>query len=160
MMEAMTDISIEQARDADLAEIMRNYERFWGDRDVPRILHHPMFFVEFGDTAFVARDRDSGEIAGYLLGFVAPTGDGYIHFIAVRDDARTLGVGRSLYQIFEGVARERGAVALKAITSKENEGSMAFHRRMGFTEMTQVENYGGAGRTRVVMRKPLAQRPS
>ena len=165
MMVAMTDISIEHARDADLAEIMRDYERFWGDKDVPRMLHHPMFFVEFGDTAFVARasgtrDSGSGEIAGYLLGFVAPTGDGYIHLIAVRDDARTLGVARSLYQIFERVARERGAVALKAITSKENEGSMAFHRRMGFTEMTQVENYGGAGRTRVVMRKPLAQRPS
>ena len=45
---------------------------------VYRYLHHPMFFLEFRDTAFVARDLGSGEIAGYLLGFVAQAGDGYI----------------------------------------------------------------------------------
>jgi ribosomal protein S18 acetylase RimI-like enzyme len=151
----MSDIAIEGVRDGDLAEILRNYERFWADRDIPQYLHHPMFFLEFGDTGFVARDLGSGEIAGYLLGFVAPTGDGYIHFIAVRDDFRTLGLGRTLYGTFEKVARERGATALKAITSPENEGSLQFHRRVGFTEMTRAEDYGGSGRTRIVMRKPL-----
>lgn len=152
----MRDIAIEGVRDGDLAEILRNYERFWGDRDLPRYLHHPMFFLEFGDTAFVARDPGSGEIAGYLLGFVAPTGDGYIHFVAVRDDCRTLGLGRALYETFEKAARARGAVALKALTSTENENSMAFHKRVGFTEMTRAEDYGGSGRTRIVMRKPLS----
>ena len=151
----MSDIAIEGVRDGDLAEILRNFERFWGDRDLPRYLHHPMFFLEFGDTAFVARDPGRGEIAGYLLGFVAPSGDGYIHFVAVRDDSRTLGLGRRLYEAFENAARERGAVALKAITSPENEGSAAFHNRVGFTEMTRIEDYGGSGRTRIVMRKPL-----
>jgi ribosomal protein S18 acetylase RimI-like enzyme len=151
----MTDVVIEGARDADLAEILRTYERFWGDRDLPRYLHHPMFFVEFRDTALVARGAGSGEIVGYLLGFVAPTGDGYIYLIAVRDDSRTLGLGRMLYAAFEEMARARGAVALKAITSQENEGSMAFHRRVGFTEMIRVDDYGGSGRTRIVMRKPL-----
>ena len=102
----MSDIAIEGVRDGDLAEILRNFERFWGDRDLPRYLHHPMFFLEFRDTAFVARDR--------------------------------------------------GAVALKAITSPENESSVAFHKRVGFTEMIRVEDYGGSGRTRIVMRKPLS----
>lgn len=152
----MSEIAIEGVRDGDLAEILRNYERFWSDRDLPRYLHHPIFFLEFRDTAFVARNLGNGEISGYLLGFVAPTGDGYVHFIAVRDDSRTLGVGRALYEAFEKAARERGAVALKAITSPENEGSVAFHRRAGFTEMVRVEDYGGSGRTRIVMRKPLS----
>lgn len=132
----MSDVVIEGVRDGDLAEILRNFERFWGDRDQ-------------------LRRRDSGEIAGYLLGFVAPTGDGYIHFVAVRDDFLTLGLGRALYGTFEKVARERGAVALKAITSLGNEGSVAFHRSVGFTEMTRVEDYGGSGHARIVMRKPL-----
>jgi len=151
----MGDIAIEGVRDGDLAEILRNYERFWSDRDLPRYLHHPMFFLEFRDTAFIARDLGTGEIAGYLLGFVAPTGDGYIHFVAVRDDSRTLGLGRTLYETFEQAARDRGAVALKAITSPQNEGSVAFHRRVGFTETVRVEDYGGSGRPRIVMRKPL-----
>jgi ribosomal protein S18 acetylase RimI-like enzyme len=152
----ISDIAIEGVRDGDLTEILRNFERFWGDRDLPRYLHHPMFFLEFRDTAFVARDLGNGEIAGYLLGFVAPTGDGYIHFVAVRDDSRTLGLGRALYETFEKAARERGAVALKAITSPENESSVAFHKRVGVTEMIRVEDYGGSGRTRIVMRKPLS----
>jgi ribosomal protein S18 acetylase RimI-like enzyme len=152
----MSDIVIEGARDGDLAEILRNFERFWGDRDLPRYLHHPMFFLEFRDTAFVARDLGNGEIAGYLLGFVAPAGDGYIHFVAVRDDSRTLGLGRGLCETFENAARERGAAALKAITSPENESSVAFHKRAGFTEMIRAEDYGGSGRTRIVMRKPLS----
>jgi len=153
---SMSDVAIEGAGDGDLAEILRDYERFWGDRDLPRYLHHPMFFLEFRDTAFVARDRGSGQIMGYLLGFVAPTGDGYIHFVAVRDDSRALGLGRMLYQTFEKAARGRGAVALKAITSPENERSAAFHKRVGFTEMLRAEDYGGSGRTRIVMRKPLS----
>jgi ribosomal protein S18 acetylase RimI-like enzyme len=152
----MSDIAVEGVRDGDLAEILRNYERFWGGRDLPRCLHHPMFFVEFRDTAFVVRDLGNGEITGYLLGFVAPAGDGYIHFVAVRDDSRTLGLGRTLYETFGKAARERGAVALKAITSPENERSVAFHKRVGFTEMVRAENYGGSGRTRIVMRKPLS----
>jgi ribosomal protein S18 acetylase RimI-like enzyme len=152
----MSDVAIEGAGDGDLAEILRDYERFWGDRDLPRYLHHPMFFLEFRDTAFVARDRGSGQIMGYLLGFVAPTGDGYIHFVAVRDDSRSLGLGRMLYETFEKAARGRGAVALKAITSPENERSVAFHKRVGFTEMLRAEDYGGSGRTRIVMRKPLS----
>ncbi len=151
----MSDIAVGAVRDGDLAEILRNYERFWGDRDGPRSLHHPMFFLEFRDTAFIARDLGNGEIAGYLLGFVAPTGDGYVHFVAVRDDFRTLGLGRALYESFEKAARAYGAVTLKAITSPENERSVAFHKRVGFTEIARVEDYGGSGRTRIVMRKPL-----
>lgn len=152
----MTEFVVERVRDGDLAEILRNFTRFWGDRDFPRHLHHPMFFLEFGDTAFVARGRDGREIVGYLLGFVAPTGDGYVHFVATRDDVRGRGVGRMLYAAFETAAAERGATALKAITSPANERSMAFHRSVGFTDLTLAEDYGGGGRSRVVMRKPLA----
>jgi ribosomal protein S18 acetylase RimI-like enzyme len=153
----MSDLTIDGARDGDLAEILRNFERFWGDRDLPRALHHPMFFCEFADTALIARYASvkASEIAGYLLGFVAPTGDGYIHLVAVRDDARALGLGRRLYEQFAAVAAQRGATALKAITSPENQGSVAFHRRLGFTEITLQPNYQGSGHPRVVMRRPL-----
>ena len=54
------------------------------------------------------------------------------------------------------VAAGRGAIGLKAITNTESEGSLAFHRRMGFTDIAVVADYAGSGRTRVVMRRPLA----
>ena len=46
-------------------------------------------------------------------------------------------------------------MALKAITSSENEESLAFHRALGFT-LTRVADYGGTGQPRVVMRKAIA----
>jgi ribosomal protein S18 acetylase RimI-like enzyme len=149
---------IEPVRYGDLAEILRNYSRFWGDREAPRALHHPMFFIEFADTAFAARDS-GGEIIGYLLGFIASQGNGYIHLVAVRDDARGAGVARELYERFFDEVRKRGATAVKAITSPENKASIAFHRRMGFTNLTRVEDYGGSGKPRVVMRRALDDNP-
>jgi ribosomal protein S18 acetylase RimI-like enzyme len=154
----MSEVTIEPVRDGDLAEILRDFDRFWGDTrhvdlDMLRHFHHPMFFREFADTAFMARQLPDGEIVGYLLGFVAPTGDGYIHVIAARDDARRL------YETFTAVAVERGATGLKALTSPGNERSLAFHRQMGFTEMTLEEDYAGSGRTRVVMRRALSRTP-
>jgi ribosomal protein S18 acetylase RimI-like enzyme len=150
----MTGVTIDRVRYGDLAEILRNYQRFWGELELPRQLHHPMFFIEFGDTAFVARD-DNDEIVGYLLGFVAANGDGYIHLVAVRDDARRQHLGRRLHERFSSEAATRGATRLKAITGPGNEGSIAFHRRMGFTDIRRVDDYGGSGRPRVIMYRPL-----
>jgi ribosomal protein S18 acetylase RimI-like enzyme len=159
----VSEIRIGPVRDGDLAEILRSFGRFWGDSpnaEMLRHFHHPMFFREFADTGFVARrppgGTADGEIAGYLLGFVAPTGDGYIHFVAVRDDSRGVGLGRRLYDTFTAAALGRGATGLKALTSPGNQRSIAFHRRMGFTEMTLDEDYAGSGRARVVMRRRLA----
>jgi ribosomal protein S18 acetylase RimI-like enzyme len=158
MVESVSDVTIGPARYGDLAEILKNYERFWGDKEFPRTLHHPMFFIEFADTALVARDS-GGEIIGYLLGFIAPPGNGYIHLVAVRDDARGRDIGRELYETFFENARGRGATAVKAITSPENAASIAFHRRMGFTNLVRVDDYGGSGKTRVVMRRALDDQP-
>jgi hypothetical protein len=30
----LSDVTIDGVRDGDLAEILRNFERFWGDRDL------------------------------------------------------------------------------------------------------------------------------
>jgi ribosomal protein S18 acetylase RimI-like enzyme len=118
---------IERIREEDRAEIMRNFERFWsGDRDLEflRSVHHPMFFIEFGDTAFAARadtvSPGGGEILGYLLGFVAPGGYGYVHFVAVRDDARKLGLASELYQVFTDAVVERGATGRTRIIMRKS----------------------------------------
>jgi ribosomal protein S18 acetylase RimI-like enzyme len=144
----MSDLTIGRSGDGDLAEILRTYERFWGDRELLRYLHHPMFFCEFGDTALVA--RQASQIVGYLLGFVGPAGDGYIHLVAVRDDARTLGIGRRLYEKFAAAAAVRGATVLKAITSPENEGSIAFHRRIALCERGRYTFSLSSDRTRAL----------
>jgi ribosomal protein S18 acetylase RimI-like enzyme len=131
----------------DLAEILAGFDRFWDGRDL-RALHHPMFARQFGDTGLVAR-RD-GELVGYLLGFVTGRGEGYVHLVAVRDDARGTGVARTLYERFAA----GGMTAVTAITSPGNTGSLAFHARLGFTATT-VPDYSGPGQHRVLLRREL-----
>jgi ribosomal protein S18 acetylase RimI-like enzyme len=146
------EILIEPMTLSDLAAVLAQLDRFWGGRDM-RHLHQHVFVQEFGDTCLTARGPDGG-IAGYLIGFPAPRGLGYIHAVAVRDQARGTGCGQGLYRAFAAAVTGHGADRLKAITSVANTGSVAFHRRLGF-EVRQVEDYDGPGVPMMVMTRPL-----
>ena len=146
------ETSIKPMTLSDLAAVLAELDRFWGGRDM-RFLHQKALVQEFGDTCLTARGRD-GRIAGYLIGFPAPRRLGYIHAVAVRDDARGTGCGQSLYRAFADAVAAHGADRLKAITSVANTGSAAFHRRLGF-DVRQVEDYDGPGIPMMVMTRPL-----
>lgn len=51
-------------------------------------------------------------------------------------------------------ARAQDATRLKAITSPDNKGSIAFHQRLGF-DVHVVKDYNGPGADRVVLTKEL-----
>jgi GNAT superfamily N-acetyltransferase len=144
-------IQIAPAETADIHQVLAGHPRYWGERDL-RSLHLLALVQEFGSTCLVARDEDG--IRGYVIGFVTPTGTGYVHLIATRDDARGTGLGRCLYMAFADAARRNGAVRLKAITSTGNTGSIAFHRRLGF-DTKIVDDYNGPGRPMVVFHRAL-----
>ena len=150
MIDAMA-VRIDLADVSDLHQVLADHARYWGERDL-RALHLTALVQEFGATCLVARAEDG--IRGYLLGFVTPDHTGYVHLIATRDDTRGTGLGRTLYQAFTEAARGQGAVRLKAITSVTNEGSIAFHRSLGF-DARVVEDYDGPGRPRVVFTRDL-----
>jgi GNAT superfamily N-acetyltransferase len=136
---------------ADIQQVLADHHRYWGDRDL-RSLHLLALVQEFGETCLVARAEDG--IHGYVIGFVTPTGTGYVHLIATRDDARGTGLGRRLYAAFADAAHRDGALRLKAITSLGNTGSIAFHRRLGFDVQT-VDDYNGPGQAMVVFHRVL-----
>ncbi|GGL94512.1 hypothetical protein GCM10010129_43080 [Streptomyces fumigatiscleroticus] len=148
------DVETTPAGTADLHLVLAEHSRYWGERDL-RSLHLFALVHEFGSTCLVARADDG--IRGYLLGFVTPTGTGYVHLIATREDARGAGLGRRLHAAFEQAARDQGARRLKAITSVGNAGSIAFHRSLGFTARI-VDDYNGPGRPMVVFERPLTGR--
>ncbi|MCH5670823.1 GNAT family N-acetyltransferase [Streptomyces gilvus] len=139
------------ARISDIQQVLADHARYWGGRDL-RALHLLPLVHEFGETCLVARS-DEG-VLGYLIGFVTPGGTGYVHLVATRDDARGTGLGRALYDAFAEAAGRQGAVRLKAITSVGNEGSIAFHRSLGFGVRVE-EEYNGPGQPRVVFTRAL-----
>jgi GNAT superfamily N-acetyltransferase len=146
-------ISIEPMTMADLAAVLAEHARFWGDRDL-RFLHLTALVQEFGETCLTARPGPGGPIGGYLIGFTTPRRVGYIHAVAVRDTARGSGAGRGLYLAFSRTAEQQGATSLKAVTSLVNTGSVAFHQRLGFAAR-RAEDYDGAGKPLMVMTRAL-----
>jgi GNAT superfamily N-acetyltransferase len=83
-----------------------------------------------------------------------PPKTGYVHLVGIHPDYRRRGVGKVLYQTFEEDARTASCTRLKAITTLGNEGSIAFHKALGWA-VTFVEDYAGPARPRVVFNKNL-----
>ena len=137
---------------ADLQAVVAQLDEFWDGRPTA-FLHQALFVHELGEEA-LAVDGDGGELAAYLLAFVTPARVGFIHAVAVRRGARGRGLARLLYETFEASARERGAASLKAITHPSNEGSVAFHRALGF-DVREVPGYSEGGDARMVFTRKL-----
>lgn len=140
----------------DFDHIVSVMDQWWGGTAGQR--PEPFLFYEFGQHALVVEDE--GTMAGFLLGFVSdqasPTA--YVHLVGIHPDYRRKGVARKLYDTFLEQSASRGALHAKAITTVGNEGSVLFHKAMGF-EVAEVEDYAGPGRARYVFSRRLTPRP-
>jgi GNAT superfamily N-acetyltransferase len=139
---------------ADYDQIVGVIDHWWGGPTTA--LAHPMFFYELGRLARVV--TVDGELVGFLLGFVCVDASvGYVHLVGIHPSHRRRGVARLLYTSFEEDCQREGCKRLKAITTLGNEGSVRFHQALGWS-MAEIEDYAGAGRTRIVFTKDLAER--
>jgi len=133
------------------SEILADLPAFWGERDI-RALHQPAWFRQFAADAVVVREHE--RLSGYLLGTVSAHGLAYVHLIATRVDQRGRGIGRLPYNTLLSGARQHGATRAQAITTTSNTGSIAFHRRLGFSADV-VPDYAGPQQPRVLFDLPL-----
>lgn len=95
------------------------------------------------DCLFVA-ERE-GTVAGYVWGGLEPLSwkelrgpAGFIHDLAVADEARDSGVGTALLEAGIGWLRERGAPRVVLWTAAKNQRAHALFRRLGFRD-TMIE---------------------
>jgi ribosomal protein S18 acetylase RimI-like enzyme len=144
---------IRHAEAADYARVNGVIDEWWEGREMAAMLPK-LFFVHFRDTSFVA--EDDGALAGFLCGFCSQTYDeeAYIHFVGVSPEYRTAGLGRTLYERFFAAIVPRTTV--RCVTGTVNEGSIAFHKAMGFEVDRIDENYDGQGQARVLFVKRLS----
>ncbi len=101
--------------------------------------------------------RARRELAGFVIGFLSPSQPeaAYIHFTGIGPAWRRSGLARRLYEQFFERARRDGRTVVKAITSADNDGSIAFHRAMGFTASEPIKDYDGPSLDRVVFVRSL-----
>jgi GNAT superfamily N-acetyltransferase len=152
---------ISPCTEQDYNRILDDLPAFWDGRDT-RHLHHPMLVREFGNSAFVIRDR--ALVVAYLFGFISQTEPvGYLHLIAVRASARRRRLGEALFAHFVDFARRHGCKHIKAITTPANTGSIAFHKSLGMELLGEpnaegvpvVPDYAGRDEPRVVFWKAI-----
>jgi ribosomal protein S18 acetylase RimI-like enzyme len=147
----------------DYFPLIRQVNDWWGGRPVAPLLPR-LFFEHFQTTSFVIEEND--EIQGFLVGFQSQTNAelAYIHFVGVHPEARSLGIGRRLYEHFFATMRPRGCTEVRSLTSPVNKGSIAFHTCMGFEilpgdaiidSVSVTTNYDGQGTDRVLFRRFL-----
>jgi ribosomal protein S18 acetylase RimI-like enzyme len=89
------------------------------------------------DCVFVAEQE--GVVAGYVYIALEPHSwkelrgpAGFIHDLAVDDDARQSGIGTKLMQVAIDWLRERGAPRVILWTAASNETAQSLFRRLGF----------------------------
>lgn len=136
-------MTIRAARPDDHEWIVEVVDEWWGrpvSTSVPRL-----FLDHFHSTSLVV--ELDGEPVGFLIGFVSPSlpNVAYIHFVGVDPVHRAKAFGRQLYRRFFESARTHGCSEVWAITNAVNEGSIAFHRRMGFEVSEPIDSYDRPG---------------
>lgn len=136
----------------DYDYIISVLDQWWGGPAGRRA--DPMFFYEFGEHALVA--ELDGQVIGFLLAVLvpAPSATGYVHLVGIHPDHRRRGVGKRLYEQFTERCRAAGMKRIKCLGAAGHEGPVKFHEAMGF-ESTEVPDYAGPGRSRVVFVKGL-----
>jgi predicted GNAT superfamily acetyltransferase len=148
-------VEIRHAKPSDYGRVIGRVNVWWGGREMAPMLPK-LFFLHFEGTSFVA-DREDGELAGFLVGFLSQTEPeaAYVHFVGVAPEERGSGLGRELYERFFEAVRADGRSVVHCVTSPANEDSLAFHRALGFEEERLVRDYDGRGEDRVELTRRL-----
>ena len=148
-------MQIRHAKPSDYGRVIGRVNVWWGGREMAPMLPK-LFFLHFEGTSFVA-DREDGELAGFLVGFLSQTDpeEAYVHFVGVSPEERGSGLGRELYERFFETVSGEGRTVVRCVTSPANEASLAFHRALGFESERVARDYDGPGEDRVVLVKKL-----
>jgi ribosomal protein S18 acetylase RimI-like enzyme len=146
-------LHVRVASPEDYDRIVSVVDKWWGrpvSTGLPRL-----FLDHFWASSRVADDAEG--LAGFLVAFVSPSQSelGYVHFVGVRPDQRSVGLARSLYIEFFDHARACGCREVRAVTAPANSASIRFHERLGFAVSEPAPDYNGSGRGMVVFQHQL-----
>ncbi|MDM5187996.1 GNAT family N-acetyltransferase [Bacillus sp. DX4.1] len=137
----------------DYFKVIKVIDEWWGGRKMTHLLPR-LFFEHFQSTSFIL--EIDGELASFIIGFISQTNnkEAYIHFVGVNPNYRKLGLAKKMYFTFFENVKKIGCDKVKCITTPINEGSIKFHRAMGF-DVNLVENYAGENLDRIVFNKEI-----
>ncbi|MFG2088003.1 GNAT family N-acetyltransferase [Spirillospora sp. NPDC048824] len=147
-------VHLRLAEPDDYGRIVGVVDDWWG-RPIRSILPR-LYLDHFHRTSLVVEDGDG--LAGFLVGLLSHSmpDTAYIHAVGIAPHLRGNGLARRLYQQFFDLVAAEHRTKVKAITSPQNYGSIAFHTAMGFTVIGPVADYDGPTVDRIVFQLQLS----
>jgi diaminobutyrate acetyltransferase len=162
----MEELNIRNTLEEDFVEIAELAENC-SPMEIERNSIYHIFTKFFKSTSFVA-EFPSGEIAGFILGFISQENpeESYIHMLCTDPKIRGKGIGRKLVEKFLNTSALKGCKKVYLIVKPINWNSISFYRKLGFLEdksrdtmnimgATAIRNYDGMGEHMVVFYKLL-----
>jgi ribosomal protein S18 acetylase RimI-like enzyme len=159
-------VQIRTARESDFLDCVTIARQAWPEFHERESIYH-LFCKFFSNTSFICRRGD--RTIAFVLGFLSQidASQAYIHLVAVDPSCQREGVAHQLYSTFLQTVRARGVRQVRLIVNPDNFGSLAFHKRLGFTEdlheplisidgVLAVRDYNGPGIHMVPFVKDLA----
>lgn len=88
--------------------------------------------------------EENGTVVGYAYGSAPFARAGYAWCaeasIYIRSDCHGKGIGKKLYTALETLLFAQGYQVIYAIVTDQNDGSIAFHRAMGYVQVAHLPN--------------------
>jgi len=162
----MENIRVRNTNEEDFMEIADLGEKC-PPMSVERNSIYHIFTKFFKSTSLVA-ESESGEIIGFLLGFISQENpeEAYMHLLCIDPKIRKKGIGKALIDEFFKAVAFKGCKIVYLITKPINWKSISFYRNLGFKEeksgntinimgATAIRNYNGIGEHMVVFYKDI-----
>ena len=108
-------------------------------------------YANYRDTFIVA---DSGGILGYLIA-IFDEDEGHILPVAVKEEARNLGIGKALMTHILEHLRQEGVPSVRLEVRKSNSRAITFYKRLGFTVLEYIPEYYEDGEGAYIMTKRI-----
>ncbi|MEN3539255.1 GNAT family N-acetyltransferase [Microbispora sp. ZYX-F-249] len=147
------DFRLRPAEPADYDRVIAVVDDWWG-----RSIHGslPRLFLDHFHRTSIIAEHDE-RLGGFLVGFLSPSmpDAAYIHFVGVDPRFRGNGLARRLYRGFFDIAQAGHRSVVRAITSPQNDASIAFHTKMGFTVTGPHPDYDGPSTDRILFERRL-----
>lgn len=160
----MEDLKIRSTLEEDFVEIADLAENCSPMETERNSIYH-IFTKFFRSTSFVA-ELPSGELGGFLLGFISQENpeEAYIHLLCVDPKMRGKHIGKKLVEKFTEELALKNCKKIYLITKPVNWNSISFYKKLGFLEdksletinilgTNAVKNYNGMGQHMVVFYK-------
>jgi Acetyltransferases len=160
----MENLKIRTTLEEDFVEIAELAENCSPMETERNSIYH-IFTKFFRSTSLVA-ELPSGEIGGFLLGFISQENpeEAYIHLLCVDPKMRGKSAGRKLVENFIDEVSLKGCKTVYLTTKPINWNSISFYKKLGFLEdksqetinilgTNAVKNYNGKGQHMVVFYK-------